>query len=49
MAWGPLPVLGGDNRAILQGLLGLSDQDYADLEEGGHISLDYVDAAGDPL
>lgn len=49
LAWGPLPVLGGHNREVLQGLLGLSDEDYADLEAGGHISLDYVDAEGNPL
>ena len=49
MRWGPLPVLGGDNEAVLKGLAGLSDTDYADLEAAGHISRDYVDPEGNPF
>jgi crotonobetainyl-CoA:carnitine CoA-transferase CaiB-like acyl-CoA transferase len=49
MRWDELPVLGGDNEAILKGLAGLTDDEYADLEAAGHISLDYVDAEGNPF
>ncbi|MGI9597746.1 MAG: CoA transferase, partial [Acidimicrobiales bacterium] len=49
LAWGPIPVLGGDNEAVFKGLLGLSDEDYDDLEAGGHLSLDYLDPEGNPL
>lgn len=49
MRWEQLPVLGGDNEAILKGLAGLTDDEYADLEAAGHISLDYVDAEGNPF
>jgi crotonobetainyl-CoA:carnitine CoA-transferase CaiB-like acyl-CoA transferase len=49
LAWGPLPVLGGDNDAVLKGEAGLSDEEYADLAADGHLSLDYLDAEGNPL
>ena len=49
MAWGPIPILGGDNEAILKGIVGLSDEEYADLEADGHLSLDYLDPEGKPL
>lgn len=49
LAWGPIPVLGGDNEAVFKGLLGLTDGEYRDLADGGHISRDYVDLEGNPL
>ncbi len=49
MAWGPIPVLGGDNEEVFKGIVGLSDEDYADLEAGGHLRRDYVDLEGNPL
>lgn len=49
MAWGPIPVLGGDNEEVLKGVAGLSDDDYQDLSDGGHLSLDYRDPEGNPL
>ncbi len=48
-AWGPLPVLGGDNEAVLKGIVGLTDDEYADLAAGGHLSRDYLDAEGNSL
>jgi crotonobetainyl-CoA:carnitine CoA-transferase CaiB-like acyl-CoA transferase len=49
LAWGRLPVLGGDNEAVLKGVAGLSDDDYADLEANGHLAGDYLDPDGNPL
>ncbi len=49
MSWGPIPVLGGDNEAVFKGLLGLTDQEFQDLADGGHISADYLDPEGNPL
>lgn len=49
LAWGPIPVLGGDNEAVLKGLLGLSDEEYDDLASDGHLSRDYLDAEGNSL
>ncbi|MEM9654063.1 MAG: CoA transferase [Actinomycetota bacterium] len=46
LRWDPLPVLGGDNEAVLKGIAGLTDAEYDDLKEAGHISLDYLDADG---
>jgi hypothetical protein len=42
-------VLGGDNEAVLKGVAGLSDEEYADLAADGHLSLDYLDPEGNPL
>ncbi|MEL7209283.1 MAG: CoA transferase, partial [Actinomycetota bacterium] len=41
LAWGPLPVLGGDNEAVWRRIAGLSPDEYAELEADGHLSLDY--------
>jgi crotonobetainyl-CoA:carnitine CoA-transferase CaiB-like acyl-CoA transferase len=49
LAWGPIPVLGGDNEHVFKDIVGLSDDDYADLDAGGHLRLDYVDPEGNPL
>ncbi|MEM9565120.1 MAG: CoA transferase [Actinomycetota bacterium] len=49
LAWGPLPVLGGDNESVLKGIAGLSDDEYTALAADGHLSLDYLDQDGNPL
>ena len=49
LAWGQLPVLGGDNEAILKGVAGLSDDEYATLEADGHLSRDYLAPDGTSL
>jgi crotonobetainyl-CoA:carnitine CoA-transferase CaiB-like acyl-CoA transferase len=49
LAWGPLPVLGGDNELVFKQWVGLSDDEYADLADGGHLSLDYLDPEGNPM
>ena len=49
MAWGPIPLLGQDNEAVYRGLLGMSAEEYAALEEDGHISGDYLGPDGLPL
>lgn len=49
LAWGKLPVLGGDNEAVLKGSLGLSDAEYEALEADGHLSRDYLGPDGASL
>ncbi len=49
MRWDPLPVLGGDNRAVFQGVLGLSDSEYTALAADGHLAADYLGPDGQPL
>lgn len=49
LAWGSLPVMGGDNELVFKDWLGLSDEEYADLAEGGHLSRDYLDNEGNSL
>ncbi len=49
LAWAELPVMGGDNEAILKGVAGLSDAEYEALAADGHLSLDYLDPEGNPL
>ena len=49
LAWGPIPRLGEHNRDVYQGVLGMTDEEYAALEADGHIAHDYLDANGAPL
>ena len=49
LRWDVLPVLGGDNEAVFRGLLAMSDDDYAQLEADGNLSLDYLAPDGSPL
>jgi crotonobetainyl-CoA:carnitine CoA-transferase CaiB-like acyl-CoA transferase len=49
MRWNDLPVLGRDNVAVYQGLLGMSDEEYADFSVEGHISNDYLMPDGTPM
>lgn len=49
LAWGPLPVLGGDNEAVFTDLVGLSESEYQALADDGHLSLDYLGPDGTPL
>ena len=44
-----LPTLGGDNEAVLKGLLGYSDDEYATLEADGNIATSYLAPDGTPL
>jgi crotonobetainyl-CoA:carnitine CoA-transferase CaiB-like acyl-CoA transferase len=48
-AWGPINQLGRDNDAVYRGIAGLDDTEMAALAAEGHLRLDYVDAAGQPL
>ncbi|MEM9615711.1 MAG: CoA transferase [Actinomycetota bacterium] len=41
LAWGPLPVMGGDNEAVWRDLVGLTAEEYDKLDADGHLSLDY--------
>ena len=41
------PDLGQHNKAILQGLLGMTDDEYALLVEG-HLQVDYLQPDGTP-
>jgi crotonobetainyl-CoA:carnitine CoA-transferase CaiB-like acyl-CoA transferase len=49
LAWKPIPPLGADNEAVFRDLLGMSDDEYAQLEADGHISRDYLAPDGTPL
>lgn len=49
LAWGPLPILGGDNEVVWRNVVGLSDEEYAELDAEGHLSLDYLGPDGSPL
>ncbi|MEZ5236057.1 MAG: CoA transferase [Acidimicrobiales bacterium] len=49
LRWGPPAVLGADNRAVYQGVAGLSDEEYAALGADGHLSEDYLGPDGTPL
>ena len=49
LAWGPLPVMGGDNEAVLKGVAGYTDAEYDQLVADGHIADSYLDADGNPL
>ena len=49
LRWDRLPVLGGDNEAVFQDLLGLSAEEYEALEADGHISFDYLAPDGSSL
>ncbi len=49
LAWGPIPVMGGDNEQVFKGIVGLTDEEFEDLVDGDHISLDYLAPDGTPL
>ncbi|MEM8922936.1 MAG: CoA transferase [Actinomycetota bacterium] len=49
LAWGPLPVMGGDNEAVFRNVVGLDAEEYAALEADGHLSRDYLGPDGAPL
>ena len=46
LRWDRLPVMGGDNEAVLKGVVGLSDHEYDALVQDGHISGDYLGPDG---
>lgn len=49
LRWDTLPILGGDNEAVFKDLLGYSDDEYAELDAGGHLSHDYRGPDGTSL
>ncbi|HEX5268503.1 MAG TPA: CoA transferase [Acidimicrobiales bacterium] len=49
LAWGPIPVLGADNDEILRGVVGLSEEEYAALEQDGQLCGDYLGPDGQSL
>jgi crotonobetainyl-CoA:carnitine CoA-transferase CaiB-like acyl-CoA transferase len=38
----PAPQLGEDNEYVYKQILGVSDEEYAELEREGHIGMDFV-------
>lgn len=49
MRWGPIGAMGHDNDYVYREVLGLDDDEFRALEEDGHITLTYLDAAGNPI
>lgn len=49
LRWEPLHGLGEDNEYVYKQILGLSDDEYSAAGEEGHLSMDYLDARGQPL
>lgn len=50
LAWGrPAPGLGVDNEYVYRDVLGFDDDGWDAARADGHISLDYLDAEGNPL
>ena len=49
MRYEELPILGGHNEVIFKGLLGMTDDEYGLLVDGGHIQLDYLQPDGTPF
>ncbi len=48
MRWGPICRLGVDNDYVLREVAGLSEEEMADLDAGGHLSLDFLQPDGTP-
>ena len=48
MRWEPICRLGADNDYVLRTVAGLTDDEYADLDARGHLSLDYLKPDGTP-
>lgn len=48
LRWGPIMRMGADNEYVYRDVLGLSDDEYQALAKDGHLSLDYLDADGNP-
>ncbi len=48
MNWGPICRLGDANEYVFRDILGLSDAEYEELDEAGHLSLDYLKPDGTP-
>ncbi len=49
LSWGPVPLMGEHNREVFQGLVGMSQEEYAALEEDGNFSGDYLNPDGTSL
>jgi crotonobetainyl-CoA:carnitine CoA-transferase CaiB-like acyl-CoA transferase len=49
LRWGPINEMGADNAYVYREVLGLGDDEWAALEAERHLSLDYLDADGNPL
>jgi crotonobetainyl-CoA:carnitine CoA-transferase CaiB-like acyl-CoA transferase len=49
LRWEPLSCLGTDNEYVYREVLGVSDQEWAALDAGGHLSLDYLRPDGTPF
>ena len=49
MRYEELPILGGHNEVIFKDLLGMTDDEYGLLVDGGHIQLDYLQPDGTPF
>jgi crotonobetainyl-CoA:carnitine CoA-transferase CaiB-like acyl-CoA transferase len=49
LRWAPINEMGADNTYVYRDVLGLDDAEWAALEAEGHLSLDYVDADGNPF
>ncbi len=48
MLWGPICRLGDSNDYVYREILGMSDEEYDELDQNGHLSLDYLKPDGTP-
>ncbi len=46
MNWGPICRLGDSNEYVYKEILGLSDEEYRELDDDGHLSMDYLQPDG---
>ncbi len=49
LAFGPIQRMGADNAYVLRDIVGVDDDTWNALEADGQLSLDFVDADGNPL
>ena len=49
LRWDPIMRMGADNEFVFREVLEFSDAEYAALIDDGHLSLDYLDAEGNPV
>lgn len=49
LRWLPISGMGGDNEFVYRELLGMSDEEYAQIEADGHLANGYLNPDGSPM